>query len=245
MIKVFVAIPKRAEISEAEFHAHWREPHARLALHIKPMRRYVQAHRVPYSMAGWPSCPFDGFAEVWLDDLQTALGLGQDPDYQHHLVPDEPKFCDVAGLQFIFTVEDVALEGPKFAREDTAFKLLQFVRRRNTVSSAAFREQWARASAEKSLVHSLGAIRHVCCRVAPGTESASGHGYDGIRELWWPSIASFEAARTRKPLACQRLLGCPTIADPAAMLLVPVEEYRVLWPERPHKHLTPGPSATQ
>jgi hypothetical protein len=42
MIKVFVAIPKRTDISEAAFHAHWREPHGRLALHIKPMRRYYR-----------------------------------------------------------------------------------------------------------------------------------------------------------------------------------------------------------
>jgi len=229
MIKVFVAIPKRTDISEAAFHAHWREPHGRLALNIKPMRRYVQSHRIALPALSWPTGPYDGFAEVWLDNLEAALGLGRDPDYQQYLVPDEPKFCDVDRLQFIFTAEDVALTGPEIAQHQPTFKLLQLVRRSVTLSPQAFQQQWARDPEEDELVRALGAIRHVRCRIAPGTAPASGTGYDAIRELWWPDVASFLAAQSREPLTLRRLLESTAISDPTATLLVPAEEYRVLW----------------
>jgi len=229
MIKVFVAIPKRTDISEAAFHAHWREPHGRLALNIKPMRRYVQSHRIAIPELSWPTGPYDGFAEVWLDTLEAALGLGGDPDYQRYLESDEPTFCDVARLLFIFTVEDVALTGPEIARHKPTFKLLQLVRRGVSVSPQAFQRQWARDPEEDDLVRALGAIRHVRCRVAPGTQPASGRGYDAVRELRWSDIESFWAAQSREPLTLRRLLES-AIADPTATLLVPAEEHRVLWP---------------
>jgi hypothetical protein len=231
VIKVFVAIPKRADISESAFHAHWREPHGRLALHIKPMRRYVQSHRITVPVLLWLTGPYDGFAEVWLDNLKTAVGLGEDPDYQRYLAPDEPNFCDVARLQFILTLEDVALSGPTITRHAPTFKVLQLVRRGATVSSQAFQKQWASDPEEESeLVRALGAIRHVRCRVATGTEPASGTGYDAIRELWWSDLANFLAAQKREPLALQRLMEYPANTDPTATLMVPVEEHRVLWP---------------
>lgn len=228
MIKVIVAIPKRADISDAQFHSHWREPHGRLALHIKPMRRYVQAHRIEGLQLGYDSGPYSGFAEVWLDDLPSALGLGQDPDYQKYLVPDEPNFCDVSGLKFLLTEEDIGLGGPPILRDDRSFKVLQLVSRSVACSAEQFNSRWATDGTDDAMVNRLGAIRHVRCRAAPGTEPAAGTGYDAVRELWWPDLASFEAARRRSPDAWRGLIESP-IVNPAATIVVPIEEYRILW----------------
>jgi hypothetical protein len=229
MIKVIVAIPKRPDISDEKFHAHWREPHGRLALRIKPIRRYVQAHRIPYPGLGYAAGPYEGYAEVWFDTLQIALGLGQDPDYQRDLVPDEPKFIDVPGLRFLMTEEDVALAGPPIGKDDRYFKILQLVRRARESSPQTFRQEWAADGTDDAPARAVGAVRHVRCRVAPGTEPESGTGFDAVRELWWPSAAEFEAGRARAPQAWKRLIEARGV-DPAATLVVPVDEYRVLWP---------------
>jgi hypothetical protein len=230
VIKVIVAIPKRPDISDAQFHAHWKGPHAALALNIRAMRRYVQAHRIPSSGLQFPTGPYSGFAEVWLDDLPTALGLGNDPDYQRYLVPDEPHFCDVKGLHFMFTEEEeVVSHSPPMLQVDHCFKIMQFVRRPAGMSSQSFRKTWGRHREEEANVRAMRAIRHVRCRVAVGTQPPSGSGYDAVRELWWPSAESFDNARLQNYGAWEHLMNSG-VEDVTATLVITVEEIRFLWP---------------
>lgn len=230
MIKVFALIPKRPDISDEHFHSHWREPHGRLALQIKPIRRYTQAHRMPYPGLGLAAGPYEGIAEVWFDTLEIALGLGQDPDYQRDLVPDERKFIDVPNLRFLMTDEEVPLPGPAMAKSDFYFKLMQVVRRRQNVTPDAFRKTWSTDDPGNRLALALGAVRHQRCCAASGTEPEAGTGYDAVRELWWRNAADFEAGRRRAPEAWRQLME-PAQTEPAATIVMAVDEYRVLWPQ--------------
>jgi uncharacterized protein (TIGR02118 family) len=90
MIKLFGLIPKRTDITDERFHAHWASTHRDLALRISALRRYVQSHRVPVALPGLPSAPYEGIAEVWLDDVATALSLGEDLEYTENAKLDEP-----------------------------------------------------------------------------------------------------------------------------------------------------------
>jgi hypothetical protein len=229
MIKVYALIPKRPDITDEHFHAHWREPHGRLALNIKPIRRYTQAHRVPYAGLGYAPGPYEGIAEVWFDTLEIALGLGQDPDYQRDLVPDELKFIDVPNLKFLLTEEQVTIFGPAIAKNDSYFKIMQILRRRDGMTAAAFRDAWSKDDPGNVLVTQLHAVRHQRNCAAAGTEPEAGTGYDAVREMWWRSAADFEAARRAAPAAWRQLME-PAIADATATIVAAVDEYRVLWP---------------
>ena len=229
MIKVYALIPKRPDITDEHFHAHWREPHGRLALNIKPMRRYTQAHRLPYAGLGYAPGPYEGIAEVWFDTLEIAQGLGQDPDYQRDLVPDEPKFIDMPNLRFLLTEEQVTIAGPTIAKHDSYFKIMQLVRRRNGMAAAAFRDAWLKDDPGNVCVTQLRAVRHQRNAAAAGTEPDAGTGYDGVREMWWRSAADFEAAWRAAPAAWKQLME-PACADASATIVIAVDEYRVLWP---------------
>ena len=228
MIKVFALIPKRPDISDAHFHSHWREPHGRLALQIKPIKRYTQSHRIAYPSLGYAAGPYEGIAEVWFESLAIAMGLGDDPDYQRDLVPDERKFIDVPNLRFLLTDEQVPIAGPSIAKDDSYFKVMQCVRRGAGVTAAAFRSAWSADDPGNRLAAALGVVRHQRCCAAPGTEPEAGTGFDGVRELWWRTAADFEAGRSRAPEAWRQLME-PAQVDPAATIVAAVDEYRVLW----------------
>lgn len=227
MIKVFVAIPRRADISDAQFHAHWREPHGRLALNIKPMRRYVQSHRVPHPSLALSAGPYEGFAEVWLDDLTAALNLGNDPDYQRYLRPDEPNFCDQAGLKFLFTEEDVALAGPLPGEATGTFKLIQLIRRPASLTAGEFDRIWGRGDGESAAAAALRLVRHVRCRCVPETVSGITPAFDAVRELWWPDARAFDDARQRAPSAWESLVFAEGV-DRSSVIVAAVREERFL-----------------
>ena len=46
MIKVSAFLPKRADLTDEQFHAHWRHPHGDLAVRTQRIRRYVQLHGI-------------------------------------------------------------------------------------------------------------------------------------------------------------------------------------------------------
>ena len=107
MVKMFAFPSRRADVTVADFHAHWRGPHRELAERIPSFRRYVQSHRRWDLDPGLPSAPFEGSAEVWFDRVGAALGMQDDPAYAEGAAKDEPNFIDMERLVFIFTAEDV------------------------------------------------------------------------------------------------------------------------------------------
>ena len=100
MIKGYALIPKKPDISLEQFHRHWREVHAPLALRVKTLKRYVQSHRIPQDIPGFTTSPYEGLAEIWFEDVQTGQGLGDNPDYINGAYADEPNFISDEGRHF-------------------------------------------------------------------------------------------------------------------------------------------------
>lgn len=95
MIKVCTALPRRSDLTRAQFQQHWGTVHRDLAIRIDRISRYVQSHPRPVDLPGLPTAAFDGFPEVWFPDLDSALALGGDPQYVDGAHADEPRFIDV------------------------------------------------------------------------------------------------------------------------------------------------------
>jgi uncharacterized protein (TIGR02118 family) len=103
VIKLFGLIPKRPDLTDEPFHAHWANTHKELAPRIRALGQYVQSHRIPGAVPGLASSPYEGIAEVWLDDIATAVGLADDPDYTENARLDEPNFIDCRGDTALIT----------------------------------------------------------------------------------------------------------------------------------------------
>lgn len=110
MIKLTFCLRRRPGLSVEEFHRYWRDEHGPLiqtraaALGI---RKYQQVHTVDAPdlhralqvRNGGSPTPFDGIAEVWVEDLATfRVGDGTPRARQaaRELLEDEAKFIDLA-----------------------------------------------------------------------------------------------------------------------------------------------------
>jgi len=97
MVKLFVMAKRKKGITLEECLQHWRDFHAPLiAENLPGIKRYVQNHAVKLPVAGEP--PFDGMAELWLDDLDAWHRIADFymSDRGEIIREDEEKFLDLS-----------------------------------------------------------------------------------------------------------------------------------------------------
>jgi uncharacterized protein (TIGR02118 family) len=230
MIKVFALLPKKPDISNEQFHRHWREVHAPLALRIKTLKRYVQSHRLPPPIPGFSASPYEGVAEVWFDSVETATGLRTNPDYLEGAYKDEPNFIETSGLTFLLTRENVVVPGPAFAKDTSAVKGLFLVKRKPGMSVAEFQDYW-RTKHALLVPRTPHLLRYVQCHVLPEMyESDTPPAYDGIAELWWPDLAKFQESWKSPELQVEQLNDARNFVDGTGSTALLAEEVRVIWP---------------
>ena len=129
MVKVFALIPQRQDIPREEFHSHWIAPHGELACGIDTLQGYVQCHRIRPGIAGLAEADYEGIAEVWFVDVETAAAMGENPVYAEQVNPDEPNFIDIDRLAFVFTDEHVLREGEALGKETPVVKAQLLLKR--------------------------------------------------------------------------------------------------------------------
>jgi len=208
-VKMVELAHPRAGISAQQFHDHWRHPHATLVRGIRPIRHYVQNHRIESDLVPDDDSPYLGIAEVWFDSAASGAALANDPHYVAYVEPDEPAFVDQSKLLITFAIEEIvqtnrgqiapdAPAGDLYWSDKDApnyITLWQFVRDRSV--------NWTR---EESLAISgqVGAFRHVVNRsIASDSEIAI------VRQLSWPSETAFATALAAHPEGFSELRNVP------------------------------------
>jgi len=229
MIKGYALIPKKLDISLEQFHRHWREVHAPLALRIKALKRYVQSHRIPQGIPGFTTSPYEGLAEIWFEDVQTGQGLGDNPDYINGAYADEPNFISDEGPSFLMTRENVVVPGPELAKDTPGVKALFLVKRKPSLSVAEFQDYWRNKHAP-IVPKTPGLLRYVQCHVAPETYGAETPKYDGVAELSWADMASFEKGWHSDEMQVEQFNDVPNFLDVQNSVGLLVEEVRIIWP---------------
>src|SRR3546814_13761873 len=97
-IKILATIPRRKDISEQQFHDHWRHPHGTLSKQIACLRGYVQSHRIVSPLLPDTQLDYDGITQLWSDSLDAARNLGKDPAPRKYNIPAQPPFVATDGL---------------------------------------------------------------------------------------------------------------------------------------------------
>ncbi|MEO8012492.1 MAG: EthD domain-containing protein [Dokdonella sp.] len=108
MVKLIVAIKRRADLSVEAFQQHWRTRHAALVLACPASARYIRGYVQCLTIAlayaqGEPA--FDGTAELWFDSDTDRARFFSDPDYLETVQPDEGRFADMTQTRFFLTEE--------------------------------------------------------------------------------------------------------------------------------------------
>lgn len=230
-VKVFAFIAKRADLTDEQFHAHWREPHGRLAKQVPQIRRYHQNHgigAVP-TLAGLAPTPYLGIATIWVADLVKLGAIYGDPGYVE-VHADELNLLDRSQLIWLVTREWVIAPGPR--ADDPAFapsKAQLLLKRRGDVPVADFEAAIARIAQQgRSRTSAIAATYSLALADAyAGTDRPP---FDAVIELSFEDPVRLEKAwRRAGPAMLQRLAK---VADIDASRGFLAREERVIWPWR-------------
>ncbi|MGI9594625.1 MAG: EthD domain-containing protein [Acidimicrobiales bacterium] len=110
MIKLTFCLRRRQDLSREEFRRYWQDEHGPLVRERAPalgIRKYQQVHtlvedelhRALQARNGGAPEPFDGIAEVWVDDVETfrgGTGTAESRQAARDLLEDEANFIDLA-----------------------------------------------------------------------------------------------------------------------------------------------------
>jgi uncharacterized protein (TIGR02118 family) len=122
MIKIVFCLRRRADFSREEFQTYWRTHHAPLVRsHAAALGilRYVQVHSIDdaisTALAGPRQSPepFDGVAELWLDNFDALIAAGRSEAGRAaaaELLEDERRFIDLARSPLFLAEEHVIVD---------------------------------------------------------------------------------------------------------------------------------------
>jgi uncharacterized protein (TIGR02118 family) len=98
MIKVSAFLTRRPDLTQEQFIQYWKEKHAPLVMSLDVfkthVRHYTQQRSLNSVPDGFPVVPYDGVAELWLDDLSSLMTISGHPDYSSIVAKDEENFLD-------------------------------------------------------------------------------------------------------------------------------------------------------
>jgi uncharacterized protein (TIGR02118 family) len=110
MIKVLALLKRKDGMALDDFSMYWEQRHGPLAVQRLPgLRKYVQNHALRLSK-GEP--PFDGVAEIWLDDLESWKDMVEfmASEEGKAIREDEERFLDRGKIVFLLVEEKVIKE---------------------------------------------------------------------------------------------------------------------------------------
>lgn len=109
MIKLTILLARRADVSREAFSDYWLTAHAPKISALPDARRvirsYIQQVAVSNLPEGLPIAEFDGMAELWFDDLQSAMTIMGSDEYLATIPADEPNFIDPSKTRMMITEE--------------------------------------------------------------------------------------------------------------------------------------------
>jgi uncharacterized protein (TIGR02118 family) len=190
-------LQKRPDQSSDDFRRHWRDRHGPIAARLPGLRRYHQNCVVDRERRGIVYArgkhDFDGFSELWFDDLPSMYAAFATEQVQD-LGKDEERF--IGELKLITAIQHVVVP------ETTGVPLIKrmsTLRRRADVSSEKFKSEWfdvhsflvKRLPGVKGYTQSLVFDRSLG-RGKPATYEELP--IDGIVELWFTDVESLNTA---------------------------------------------------
>ncbi len=138
MLHVLYFITRKTGLTDAEFHRYWREVHGPIAKKIPQLKSYVQTHRIPFP-GGAANSPYDGAAEVMIENEAALEQLRREPAYLQGALVDEAKFIDLNRVEWQVTTDHVMIDGA--TRPGMAKAVFQ-VRGKPGLSLPDFKKYW-------------------------------------------------------------------------------------------------------
>lgn len=226
MVHLIFLMKRKPGLSRSECQKHWREIHGPLAQRIPGIRRYVQSHVLAVNEQ---DPPYDGAAEIWVDDEDAATSVFRSKEYLDGAYVDEPNFVDIKQAVRLRTEDYVLRAGAPIGKDERLIKRISFVKRKADMKKEDFFRSWEEVHGPLAL-KIPGLLRYVQCHALPSMYAKGEPLFDGAAQVWFADLAAMNQAFTSKAyLEEARPDGAKFIAPDGVMSLI-VEENRVVWP---------------
>jgi uncharacterized protein (TIGR02118 family) len=197
VIKFIGFIKRKNGMSLEEFSTYWRYKHATLIAATPGLRRYVQNHVVPESLAHHEPAA-DGSAEAWFEDM-AAFEAATESEAWKVAVADAPNF--IGSTINLFATEVPIIEDTKTARErESMIKYMGLLTRREGWAIDAFQDHWRNVHGPLVKAEFTTMSRYVQNHPLPETyDSPRPPAVDGVPEAWFENLEVFPWEMVRRP----------------------------------------------
>jgi uncharacterized protein (TIGR02118 family) len=227
MVHLLFLMKRKPGLSRQECQRHWRGIHAPLAQRIPGIRRYVQSHVFSVQEE---EPPYDGVAEIWVDDERAATTVFQTKEYLEGAYLDEPNFVDVKQVVRLRTEDHVMLTGAPIGKDERLIKRISFVKRKPGMHREEFFRYWQDVHGPLAL-KLPGLRRYVQCHALPSLYANGDPPFDGAAQIWFADLRAMQEMLESKAYVEEtRPDGAKFIAPTGSVTLI-AEENRVIWPE--------------
>lgn len=224
MIHKHIFVHAKPGMSEQEFFTYWKDVHAeRYGKKIVQARGYLINTRVPMGEdTGDP--PFQGVAEVWIENAEDELAFAQSPEYLQGSRLDEPNFLAWWAMFALDTTDHVIVAPP--AGDWPGVKLFAVMKRKPGLSLEDFRSY--SLDVHGKLGAQLPGLRgYVQCHVMDGHYAVGESLLDSVSMLWFDSTDALAAAMQSDTFQKQIEPDLSAFADPRYIRTLVTESHWV------------------
>jgi uncharacterized protein (TIGR02118 family) len=224
MIHKYIFVHAKPGMSEQEFFAYWKDVHAeKYGKKIKQAKGYLINTRVPFGPQQ-SEPPFQGVAEVWIENEADELAFAQSPEYLQGSRLDEPNFLLWYGMFALDTTDHVVVEPP--AGDWNGVKVFVVSKRKPGMSVDEYRTYGREVHAP--LVTKLPGLRgYVIGSVTDGTYAVGESLLDNVSMLWFDSTDAIVEAMQSDVFQKQMQPDLANFIDPRYMHVLVTEGHWV------------------
>lgn len=227
MIHLIFLFKRRADLDRQTFLRHWRNVHAPLVEQLPGVRRYVQNATLPVQ-GQLP--PFDGVAEIWVENEAAATTLRHCREYHEGVLADEHNFVDIEQVVRLQTVDHVVLAGAPVRRDDPLPKRMTFFKRKAGLTRDELLRYW-RGVHGPLAASAPGPRRYVQSAVLPSAYEQGEPRFDGVAQIWFDDGAALQTLVESKLFRESVKPDERNFVAADGFFTLATEERRVIWPE--------------
>lgn len=184
MIHQLIFAHAKPGMSEQAFQDYWVNVHAvEYASKIPQIQQYLIDLRIPFEPEPVDP-PFQGVAEIWLENEEAQLASLQSREYIEGARADEPNWAAFWRTVALETATHVPMAGPPLQRDSALVKFLLLVKRKPGMPLAQFRQYSLETHAPKVL-KIPGLRRYHQCHVRDSSYTIGEAILDSVSLLWF------------------------------------------------------------
>ena len=232
MIHQLIFAGPKPGMTSQEFQEYWVNVHAvKYASKIPQIKRYMIDTRIPFNGdLGKPILPYQGVAEIWLNNEEEQLASLQTKEFLEGARLDEPNWAAFWLTLVLDTTAHEIVAGPPLTQDSTWVKLLMLLKRKPGLPLEDFRRHGLQVHAPV-VVEIPGLQRYLQCHTRDGSYIFGEARFDGVEQLWFENMETLASALNSTQFQRKVKSSLDTFVEPKYIFTLVTEEHWIIGPQ--------------